>query len=30
MENLILDQLDVGDCFPGMLDPDVELDHVFD
>lgn len=30
MENLILDQLDVGDMFPALLGPDVELDHMFD
>jgi hypothetical protein len=29
-ENLILDQLDVGQYGPHLLDPDVELDHVFD
>ena len=30
MENLILDQLDVGQYGPALLDPDFELDHVFD
>lgn len=30
LENLILDQLDVGGYGPHLLDPDVELDHVFD
>ena len=29
-ENLILDGLDVGGVGPALLDPDVELDHVFD
>jgi hypothetical protein len=29
-ENLILDGLDVGGIGPALLDPDVELDHVFD
>jgi hypothetical protein len=29
-ENLILDQLDVGQYGPSLLDPDFELDHVFD
>ena len=29
-ENLILDQLDVGGYGPQLLDPDFELDHVFD
>eukprot|EP00887_Chlorella_sp_A99_P007923 scaffold12.g7923.t1 len=29
-ENLILDQLDVGCYGPALLDPEVELDHVFD
>jgi NADPH-dependent 2,4-dienoyl-CoA reductase/sulfur reductase-like enzyme len=30
MENLILDQLDVSALGPALLDPDLELDHVFD
>lgn len=30
LENLIMDQLDVGSYGPHLLDPDVELDHVFD
>lgn len=30
MENLILDQLDVSSYGPALLDPDFELDHVFD
>ena len=29
-ENLILDQLDVGGLGPALLDPEIELDHVFD
>lgn len=29
-ENLILDGLDLSQYGPGLLDPDVELDHVFD
>ncbi len=29
-ENLILDQLDVGLLGPSLLDPDIELDHIFD
>jgi hypothetical protein len=29
-ENLILDRLDVGQYGPALLDPDAELDHVFD
>lgn len=29
-ENLILDGLDVGGYGPALLDPDIELDHVFD
>lgn len=29
-ENLILDQLDVSQYGPALLDPDFELDHVFD
>ena len=29
-ENLIMDQLDVGAYGPALLDPDFELDHVFD
>ena len=29
-ENLILDALDVGQYGPHLLDPEVELDHVFD
>ena len=29
-ENLILDGLDVGGYGPALLDPGVELDHVFD
>lgn len=29
-ENLILDGLDLSSYGPGLLDPDVELDHVFD
>ena len=30
LENLILDRLDVGMYGPSLLDPDFELDHVFD
>jgi pyridine nucleotide-disulfide oxidoreductase domain-containing protein 1 len=30
LENLILDRLDVGVYGPSLLDPDFELDHVFD
>lgn len=30
LENLILDQLDVSAYGPDLLDPDAELDHVFD
>ena len=30
MENLIMDGLDVSQYGPALLDPDVELDHVFD
>lgn len=30
MENLILDGLDVGSFGPELLDPDIELDHMFD
>jgi hypothetical protein len=29
-ENLILDALDLSTYGPALLDPDVELDHVFD
>lgn len=29
-ENLILDGLDLSQYGPGLLDPDIELDHVFD
>ncbi len=29
-ENLILDGLDLTQFGPGLLDPDIELDHVFD
>lgn len=29
-ENLILDGLDLSQFGPGLLDPDIELDHVFD
>jgi NAD(P)H-nitrite reductase large subunit len=29
-ENLILDQLDLTGLGPALLDPDIELDHVFD
>ena len=29
-ENLILDRLDLAGLGPALLDPDVELDHVFD
>jgi NAD(P)H-nitrite reductase large subunit len=29
-ENLILDGLDLSDYGPAFLDPDVELDHMFD
>lgn len=29
-ENLILDGLDLSGYGPGLLDPDIELDHVFD
>ena len=29
-ENLILDGLDVSSYGPELLDPDVELDHLFD
>lgn len=29
-ENLIQDQLDLSHCAHELLDPDVELDHVFD
>lgn len=29
-ENLILDQLDLSRYGPNLLDPDVELDHLFD
>lgn len=29
-ENLILDGLDVSGLGPHMLDPDIELDHIFD
>jgi NAD(P)H-nitrite reductase large subunit len=29
-ENLILDQLDLAGLGPALMDPDVELDHVFD
>ncbi len=30
MENLILDGLDVGGYGPDLLDPEIELDHIFD
>lgn len=30
MENLILDGLDVGGYGPDLLDPELELDHIFD
>lgn len=30
VEHLILDRLVVGHLMPGLLDPDTELDHVFD
>ena len=30
MENLILDGIDVGRYGPELLDPDAELDHMFD
>lgn len=30
VEHLILDQLDVGQYGPSLLDPEFELDHVFD
>ena len=30
MENLVMDGLDVSQYGPALLDPDVELDHVFD
>lgn len=29
-ENLILNQLDLSQYGPDLLDPDAELDHVFD
>ena len=29
-ENLILDQLDLSSYGPALLDPDVEIDHIFD
>ena len=29
-ENLILDRLDLAGLGPALLDPEVELDHVFD
>ena len=29
-ENLILDELDLSAYGPAILDPDVELDHLFD
>lgn len=29
-ENLILDGLDLSQFGPSLLDPDIELDHVFD
>lgn len=29
-ENLILDGLDLGSLGPDLLDPEVELDHIFD
>jgi NAD(P)H-nitrite reductase large subunit len=29
-ENLILDGLDLSQYGPSLLDPDIELDHVFD
>lgn len=29
-QNLILDQLDLSDLGPSILDPDTEVDHVFD
>ena len=29
-ENLILDQLDLSSYGPGLLDPSIALDHVFD
>ena len=30
MENLILDGVDVSRYGPELLDPDAELDHIFD
>ena len=30
MENLIMDGLDVSRYGPDLLDPDAELDHIFD
>jgi hypothetical protein len=30
MENLILDGLDVSAFGPSLLDPEIELDHIFD